>query len=123
MKQPASDVAFSPAVKAIQEQRGSRAGYARMEEKGGWRTVITSELKDFLASTRSFYFATASAAGQPYIQHRGGPEGFLRVLDEKTLGFADYAGNRQYISTGNLSENARAMLFVMARRRKVKFTA
>jgi uncharacterized protein len=122
MKQPASDVAFSPAVKAIQEQRGSRAGYARLEENGGWRTVITSELKDFLAATRSFYFATASAAGQPYIQHRGGPEGFLRVLDEKTLGFADYAGNRQYISTGNLSENARAMLFVMdyAARRRLK---
>jgi uncharacterized protein len=122
MKQPASDVAFSPAVKAIQEQRGSRAGYARMEENGGWRTVITSELKNFLAAARSFYFATASAAGQPYIQHRGGPEGFLRVLDDKTLAFADYAGNRQYISTGNLSENARAMLFVMdyAARRRLK---
>src|SRR5262245_30229328 len=122
MKQPASDVAFSPAVKAIQEQRGSRAGYARMEENGGWRTVITRELKDFLAATRSFYFATASAAGQPYIQHRGGPEGFLHVLDEKTLGFADYAGNRQYITSGNLGENARAMIFVMdyAARRRLK---
>jgi len=122
MKHPASDVAFSPAVKAVQEQRGSRTGYARMEEKGGWRTVITSELADFLARTRSFYLATASAEGQPYIQHRGGPEGFLRVLDEKTLGFADYAGNRQYITTGNLSENARAMMFVMdyAARRRLK---
>jgi len=122
MKQPASDVAFSPAVKAVQEQRGSRAGYARMEEKGGWRRVITSELKDFLARTRSFYLATASAQGQPYIQHRGGPEGFLCVLDEKTLGFADYVGNRQYITTGNLSENARAMMFIMdyAARRRLK---
>jgi uncharacterized protein len=122
MKHPASDVAFSPAVKAVQEQRGSRTGYARVEEKGGWRTVITSELADFLARTRSFYLATASAEGQPYIQHRGGPEGFLRVLDEKTLGFADYAGNRQYITTGNLSENARAMMFVMdyAARRRLK---
>jgi predicted pyridoxine 5'-phosphate oxidase superfamily flavin-nucleotide-binding protein len=122
MKHPASDVAFSPAVKAVQEQRGSRTGYARVEEKGGWRTIITSELADFLARTRSFYLATASAEGQPYIQHRGGPEGFLRVLDEKTLGFADYAGNRQYITTGNLSENARAMMFVMdyAARRRLK---
>jgi uncharacterized protein len=122
MKHASSDVAFSPAVKAVQAQRGSRAGYARMEQKDGWCTVITSELKDFLARTRSFYLATASAEGQPYIQHRGGPEGFLRVLDEKTLGFADYAGNRQYITTGNLGENARAMLFVMdyAARRRLK---
>jgi uncharacterized protein len=122
MKHPASDVAFSPAVKAVQAQRGSRAGYARMEEKGGWRTVITPELADFLAATRSFYLATASAEGQPYIQHRGGPAGFLHVLDEKTLGFADYAGNRQYITSGNLGENARAMIFVMdyAARRRLK---
>ena len=122
MKHPASDVAFSPAVKAVQAQRGSRAGHARMEEKGGWRTVITPELADFLAATRSFYLATASAEGQPYIQHRGGPAGFLHVLDEKTLGFADYAGNRQYITTGNLGENARAMIFVMdyAARRRLK---
>jgi uncharacterized protein len=122
MKHPASDVAFSPAVKAVQAQRGSRAGYARIEEKGGWRTIITPELADFLAATRSFYLATASAEGQPYIQHRGGPAGFLHVLDEKTLGFADYAGNRQYITTGNLGENARAMIFVMdyAARRRLK---
>ena len=122
MKPPASDVAFSPAVKAVQAQRGSRAGYARMEEKGGWRTVITPELADFLVATRSFYLATASAEGQPYIQHRGGPAGFLHVLDEKTLGFADYAGNRQYITSGNLGENARAMIFVMdyAARRRLK---
>ena len=93
-----------------------------MEEKGGWRTVITSELADFLARTRSFYLATASAEGQPYIQHRGGPEGFLRVLDEKTLGFADYAGNRQYITTGNSQRESRAMMFVMdyAARRRLK---
>jgi uncharacterized protein len=122
MKHPASDVAFSPAVKAVQAQRGSRAGYARMEEKGGWRTIITPELADFLAATRSFYLATASAEGQPYIQHRGGPAGLLQVLDEKTLGFADYAGNRQYITSGNLGENARAMIFVMdyAARRRLK---
>jgi len=119
---PASDVAFSTAVKAVQAQRGSREGFARMEQKGGWRTLITPELALFLGRARSFYFATASADGQPYIQHRGGPEGFLRVLDQRTLGFADYAGNRQYITTGNLSENPRAMLFVMdyPARRRVK---
>jgi uncharacterized protein len=110
---PASDVAFSAAVKAVQARRGSRERYARMEEKGGWRTLITPELAEFLGRARSFYFATASAEGQPYIQHRGGPEGFLHVLDARSLGFADYSGNRQYITTGNLSENPRAMLFVM----------
>jgi hypothetical protein len=119
---PASDVAFSPAVKAVQARRGSREGYAQREQKGGFYTRITPELAEFLASARSFYFATASAEGQPYMQHRGGPQGFLRVLDASTLGFADYAGNRQYITTGNLSENARAMLFVMdyRARRRVK---
>ena len=122
MKRPASDVAFTPAVKAVQERRGSRASFARMEEKGGWRTDITAELADFLGVTRSFYLATASAEGQPYIQHRGGPPGFLRVLDRHTLGFADFTGNRQYITTGNLAENPRATIFVMdyAQRRRLK---
>jgi uncharacterized protein len=110
---PASDVAFSAAVKAAQARGGSRERYARMEEKGGWRTLITPELAEFVGRARSFYLATASADGQPYIQHRGGPAGFLRVLDARTLGFADYRGNRQYITSGNLSENPRAMLFVM----------
>jgi predicted pyridoxine 5'-phosphate oxidase superfamily flavin-nucleotide-binding protein len=122
MKPPASDVAFSPAVKAVQERRGSRASFARLEAQGGWRSQITPELAAFLAETRSFYFASASAEGQPYLQHRGGPPGFLRVLDQSTLGFADYAGNRQYITTGNLAENPRALIFVMdyAARRRVK---
>ncbi len=118
----ASDVAFTPAVKAIQEKLGSRAGYARMEEKGGWKTSVTPDLAGFLAQRDSFYLATASAEGQPYIQHRGGPKGFLQVIDEQTLGFADFGGNRQYISLGNLSENDRAQLFLMdyANRRRVK---
>ncbi len=122
MQPPASDVAFSPAVKAVQERRGSRARFARLEEQGGWRSLITPELAAFLAETRSFYFATASAEAQPYLQHRGGPPGFLRVLDQSTLGFADYTGNRQYITTGNLGENPRAQIFVMdyAARRRVK---
>ncbi len=117
-----SDVAFSPAVKAAQSRLGSRGGYARMEQKGGWRNTITEELAQFIAERDSFYIATASADGQPYIQHRGGPKGFLKVLDERTLGFADFAGNRQYISLGNLSENDRAQLFLMdyAGRRRIK---
>ena len=110
---PSSDVAFTPAVKAVQERRGSRKVYRRIEEKGGWRTTVTPELAAFLAERNSGYLATASAAGQPYVQHRGGPKGFIRVLDDKTLGFVDYVGNRQYITTGNLAENDRAFLFLM----------
>jgi uncharacterized protein len=119
---PSSDIAFSPSVKAVQERRGSRAGYAKMEAKGGFAVEIDDALAAFIAEQRSFYLATASADGQPYIQHRGGPKGVLRVLDDRTLGFADFAGNRQYISTGNLADNSKAMIFLMdyANRRRVK---
>jgi predicted pyridoxine 5'-phosphate oxidase superfamily flavin-nucleotide-binding protein len=110
---PSSDIAFSPSVKAVQERRRSRKGYARMETKGGFATTIDANLASFIAGMRSFYLATASKDGQPYIQHRGGPPGFLRVIDAKTLAFADFSGNRQYISTGNLAENPRALLFLM----------
>jgi len=122
MPHPSSDVAFTPSVKAVQENRGSRAHFAKIEATGGWRTAITPDLADFLTEARSFYLATASTDGQPYVQHRGGPPGFLRALDEHTLGFADFKGNRQYITTGNLAENAKAFIFVMdyARRRRVK---
>lgn len=118
----ASDVAFSPSVKAIQDRKGSRRGYAAMEARGGWETGVSPELAAFIAEQTSFFMATASADGQPYIQHRGGPAGFLRVLDEHTLGFVDYAGNRQYISQGNLAENPRAQLFLIdyAQRRRIK---
>ena len=117
-----SDVAFTPAVKAWQENMGSRAAYARMEQKGGWKDGVTPDLAAFLSARDSFYLATASAEGQPYIQHRGGPKGFLKVLDERTLGFADFAGNKQFISAGTLSENDRAQIFLMdyASRRRVK---
>ena len=117
-----SDVAFTPAVKAIQARKGSREGYADVEENGGWRTEIDDKLAAFLADTNSFFLATASVDGQPYIQHRGGPKGFIKVLDKTTIGFADYAGNRQYITQGNLSENPRAHIFIMdyAHRRRVK---
>lgn len=119
---PASDVAFTASVKAIQERRGSRKVYRRMEERGGWETTVTPELAAFIAERDSVYLATANAAGQPYVQHRGGPKGFIRVLDDHTLGFADYVGNRQYITTGNLAENDRAFLFLMdyAQRQRIK---
>ena len=108
-----TDIAFSPSVKAVQDRRGSRAAYARLEQNGGWDIKIDAVLAKFIAGLRSFYLATASKDGQPYVQHRGGPPGFLRVIDETTLAFADFAGNRQYVTTGNLAENPRAMLFLM----------
>jgi uncharacterized protein len=117
-----SDIAFTPTVKAIQQRKGSRHGYARMEQNGGWETRITPELREFIAAQTSIYLATANAEGQPYIQHRGGPAGFLRVLDDHTLAFVDYAGNKQYISSGNLSDNPKAHLFLMdyAQRQRIK---
>src|SRR4051812_442603 len=117
-----SDVAFTPAVKAIQARKGSRAGYARVEESGGWRTEIDEKLAGFLANTNSFYMATATKDGQPYIQHRGGPKGFVKVLDKNTIAFTDYGGNQQYLTQGNLSENPKAHIFIMdyAHRRRVK---
>jgi predicted pyridoxine 5'-phosphate oxidase superfamily flavin-nucleotide-binding protein len=117
-----SDVAFTPAVKAVQTRKGSRDAYAHVEARGGWRTEIDDNLAAFLAEANSLYFATASADGQPYIQHRGGPKGFIKMLDKTALGFADYSGNRQYITQGNLSENPKAYIFVMdyAHRRRVK---
>ena len=117
-----SDVAFTPAVKAIQERKGSRDNYARMEEGEGWSTTITPALSAFIAEQNSIYLGTANAAGQPYIQHRGGPPGFLRVVDESTLAFVDFKGNRQYITQGNLTENPKAFIFLMdyAHRRRIK---
>ena len=108
-----SDIAFTPAVKAAQARLGSREAYARMERSRGWTDRVTPDLSAFIAERDSFYLGTASADGQPYIQHRGGPKGFLKVLDERTLGFADYSGNRQYISVGNLGENEKATIFLM----------
>ncbi len=113
MTQPTSDIAFTPSVKAVQERMGSRAQYARMEEEAGWSDTITQELSDFLKGVDSLYLATANADGRPYIQHRGGPKGFLKVLNNHTLAFADFAGNRQYISLGNLAENNQAFIFLM----------
>ena len=104
-----SDVAFSDGVKRVQSRRGSREALRRL----GFATRLTPELMQFVSERDSVYFGTASASGQPYIQHRGGPPGFIRRVGENTLGFADYRGNRQYISTGNLLENPKAFLFLM----------
>ena len=122
MTELVSDIAFTPAVKAWQARLGSRAGYARMAEKRDWSDSVTPDLAAFLAERDSFYLATASADGRPYIQHRGGPAGFLKVLDDKHLAFADFGGNKQYISAGNLSENDRASIFLMdyANRQRIK---
>jgi predicted pyridoxine 5'-phosphate oxidase superfamily flavin-nucleotide-binding protein len=117
-----SDIAFTPAVKFVQERKGSRANYAHMEDAGSWKTRITPDLKSFIEAQSSVFLATANAQGQPYIQHRGGPPGFLRVLDEESLGFVDFVGNRQYITLGNLTENPKAHLFLIdyAHRKRVK---
>ena len=125
MTQPipvSSDVAFTPTVKAIQTRKGSRTAYARMEASGGWKTTITPDLAALISEQTSVFLGTANAAGQPYIQHRGGPAGFLRVLDDKTIAFADFRGNRQFISHGNLAENPKALLFLIdyAHRQRVK---
>jgi len=122
MSIPSSDIAFTPTIKAIQAARGSRDAYARLEARGGFRTSISEDLAAFLEGVDTAYLATANAAGQPYAQHRGGPKGFIRVLGPKLIGWADYAGNRQYISTGNLAENDKAFLFLMdyAQRRRIK---
>ncbi len=122
MDQPISDIAFTPAVKAAQEARGSRHSYSKMEERGGWAALITPELTEFISERDSLYLGTATASGQPYIQHRGGPRGFLKVLDEETLALADFMGNAQYISLGNLRENNKAFIFLMdyPNRRRIK---
>lgn len=111
------DVAFTPAVRAAQARKGSRVIYEGMEMG---RSL--EDLTPFIAGVRSFYLATASAEGQPYIQHRGGPPGFLHIIGDQTLAFADFKGNRQFITTGNLAENPRAYIFLMdyARRQRIK---
>lgn len=117
-----TDIAFSPTVKQVQTELGSRDTYARMEAHGGFETEVTDALRDFLAVIDTAFIATASADGQPYVQHRGGPPGFLRALDDRTIGFVDFTGNHQYITTGNLRDNDRVCMFLIdyARRRRVK---
>lgn len=113
MPQFPSDIAFTPAVKDIQSEKGSRASYAKVEQGRGWQTAVTPELREFLSGLDMFYLGTTNSEGQPYIQYRGGAPGFLKVIDEHTLGFADFGGNRQYITLGNLAENLKAFIFLM----------
>jgi predicted pyridoxine 5'-phosphate oxidase superfamily flavin-nucleotide-binding protein len=103
------DVMFSPSVKAEQTRLGSRAMFEGRE----WKTEITDDLRQFIGVIDTFFFATASADGWPYIQHRGGPPGFLKTIGTHTLAFADFAGNRQYITLGHLRENDRAHIFIL----------
>jgi predicted pyridoxine 5'-phosphate oxidase superfamily flavin-nucleotide-binding protein len=115
-------IAFTPAVKAMQEKMGSRENYERFVAKGADNNTVTPDIAQFISSMEGFYLGTVTSNGYPYIQFRGGKAGFLKVLDEKTLGFADYRGNVQYISVGNLSENDKAFLFLMdyRNRRRLK---
>lgn len=116
-----SHVAFTDTVRNLQERAGSRASYHRIEQRG-WPDRITPQLAEFLEGQDSFYLGTANARGQPYIQHRGGPKGFLKPVDDRTLGFSDFGGNRQFISQGNLLENPKAFIFLMdyANARRIK---
>ncbi len=122
MRSIPSDIAFTAAVKEIQTEKGSRDSYARLERGRGWQTSVTPELAEFLSGLDMFYLGTSNAAGQPYIQYRGGSPGFLKVIDDHTLGFADFGGNRQYVTLGNLTENPKAFIFLMdyANSRRVK---
>ena len=117
-----SDIVFTPTVKALQRARGSRHAYARMEQGLGWQTTIDDDVRAFIEAQTSVFLATANGEGQPYMQHRGGPAGFLRVLDEHTIAFADFSGNRQFVTTGNLADNPKAQLFLMdyAHRQRIK---
>jgi len=118
----ASDIAFTPVVKAIQQRKGSREAYAQVEQNGGWNTRITEDAKAFIEAQTSVFLATANSLGQPYVQHRGGPQGFLRVLDDQSIAFVDYAGNQQFITLGNLQENPQTYLFLIdySQRRRLK---
>jgi len=107
-----SDLVFPPAARLAQTERGSARHYAKKIE-AGFPAAVTPELAAFIAQLDTAFFATVSAAGAPYIQHRGGPKGFIKVIDDRTLGFADFAGNRQYITLGNLADNDRAFLFLL----------
>ncbi|KUL97549.1 pyridoxamine 5-phosphate oxidase [Bosea sp. WAO] len=107
------EIATTPAVRAAQETQGSRRAYARQEEGAPHHDRLGGSEAAFIAARDSFYMASVSETGWPYLQHRGGPQGFLRVLDETTLGFADLRGNRQYLSLGNLSADDRLCLFLM----------
>ena len=108
-----AEIAFTEAVKAAQARNGSRAQYRRLEERSGPNAELTARESAFIAARDSFYLATVGATGWPYVQHRGGPPGFLKVIDPRTLAFADFGGNRQFVSVGNAATNDRVALFLM----------
>ena len=113
MPQNPADILFSPATRAIQEHYGSRDYIARLETRGHWKSSLSEDVISFIRTRNSFYLGTASRDGRPYIQHRGGPPGFIHVLDQQTLAWPEFKGNRQYITAGNLSENNQAFIFLM----------
>ena len=117
-----ADIAFTPNVQRLQERHGSRAQYARMQERSGPNDALGPDEAEFLAEADSFFLATVSETGWPYVQHRGGPAGFVKVLSPTTLGFADFRGNLQHVSTGNALGDDRASIIVVdyAHRRRLK---
>ena len=122
MKIRTSDVLFSPAIRSVQERLGTRGQMENLESRDYWKAELSEDQVAFIRARDSFYFGTASRQGRPYVQHRGGPRGFLRVESASTLWFPDFSGNRQYISVGNLSENDQAFIFLMdyTNRRRLK---
>ena len=117
-----AEIAFTPAVQALQETRGSRAAYARMQAEGAPGEGLEPREAEFLAHADSFYMSTVSETGWPYVQHRGGPRGFLKVISPTEIAFADFGGNRQYVSAGNASNDDRVAIIVMdyANRQRLK---
>lgn len=113
MPENPADVLFSPATRAAQERYGSRDYIARLEARGHWKSRLPEDIISFIRTRNSFYLGTASRDGRPYIQHRGGPAGFIHVLDQQTLTWPEFKGNRQYVTAGNLSENNQAFIFLM----------
>jgi predicted pyridoxine 5'-phosphate oxidase superfamily flavin-nucleotide-binding protein len=107
------EIAFTDTVKRIQEQMGSRGAYAQREGGEAMNVALSAREAAFIGARDSFYMGSVGETGWPYVQHRGGPAGFVRVLDEKTLGFADFRGNRQYVSVGNVTTDNRVSLFFM----------
>ena len=108
-----AEIAFTDSVQEVQQQHGSDKAYARLHEGEDTNHRLGQREADFVSARDSFYMASVSETGWPYVQHRGGPAGFVRVIDEQTLGFADYRGNRQYVSVGNLRKDDRVSLFFM----------
>jgi predicted pyridoxine 5'-phosphate oxidase superfamily flavin-nucleotide-binding protein len=108
-----AELAFTDAVKNVQSEQGSRKSYARLETDEDYNDVLGPNEAQFIAARDSFYMATVSETGWPYVQHRGGPSGFVKIIDGKTLGFGDFRGNRQYVTAGNLRQNDRVSLFFM----------